>query len=124
MARKASQKKLTSAVKKGKSLMLLTDYLVAVNADGELRLVVDSILPKDCELGRCAIRKKMDRMDLVQEFLQDGLPADCLLFPALPPEVAALLESGGSVSVIDVADNSDICCKLDDTPEVFKQGSV
>ena len=93
--------------------MLITDYLVGRDEnDRFLDLVVKGVLPTDCSVGRCTLVRRVSRQDLVQEFVQNGMPVDWIMFPDLPEDVAKLLEAGGSVRVVDKDDESSIECLL------------
>lgn len=94
--------------------MLITDYLVG--RDGReacVALVVKDVLPVGCIAGRTHLVRKMNRQDLIQEFVQDGVPTDWLLFPDLPADVIALLESGGSLTITDAADDTSFSCVIE-----------
>lgn len=85
--------------------MLITDYLVGSDEEGRpLCLVVKDVLPLDCQPGRTDLVQKMNRQDLVQEFVQDGLPVDWVVFPDLPQDVIELLQRGDSLKLIDKAE--------------------
>jgi hypothetical protein len=58
----------------------------------------------------------MNRQDLVQEFIQDGVPTDCVLFPDLPADVIAMLEGGGTLTIVDASDDSTISCVIESVP--------
>lgn len=94
--------------------MLITDYMVGRDEQKKcLALVVKDVLPLDCSAGRCHLVKKLNRQDLVQEFIQDGVPTDWLMFPDLPADVIALLENGGALTIVDAADDSSISCVIE-----------
>lgn len=94
--------------------MLITEYLVGKDSDGKsLCLVVKGVLPTECVPGRSELVQKVNRQDLVQEFVQDGMPVDWVVFPDLPRDVIELLESGAGLKIIDDADERmSMDCKL------------
>lgn len=93
--------------------MLITDYLVGRDENEQfLDLVVKGVLPTECTVGRCHLVHKVNRQDLVQEFVQDGMPVDWITFPDLPADVVKLLEAGVPVRVVDRDDESSIECLL------------
>lgn len=93
--------------------MLITDYLVGRDENEQfLSLVVKGVLPTDCTAGRCHLVRRMSRQDLVQEFVQDGVQVDWIMFPDLPDDVAKLLEEGVAVRIIDKDDDSEIECLI------------
>lgn len=99
--------------------MLITDYLVGRDDKQRcLGLVVQDVLPVGCAAGRCHLIKKMNRQDLVQEFIQDGVPADWVLFPDLPADVIAMLEGGGTLTIVDASDDSTISCVIESAASV------
>lgn len=103
--------------------MLITNYLVGRDKQGKcLCLVVKDVLPVDCEPGRSSLVKKLARQDLVQEFVQDGVPVDWITFPDLPRDVCELLESGSSLTIIDEEDNVAMECSLESHAECSKVG--
>ncbi|MBA1280221.1 hypothetical protein [Stutzerimonas stutzeri] len=94
--------------------MLITDYLVGRDRGQNcLALVVKDVLPLGCSAGRCHLVRKLNRQDLVQEFVQDGVPTDWLMFPDLPADVIALLEKGEALTIVDAADDSSISCVIE-----------
>ena len=105
--------------------MLITDYLVGRD-EGEacIALVVRDVLPVGCSAGRCHLVRKLNRQDLVQEFIQDGVPSDWLMFPDLPADVIALLESGGALTITDAADNSSIECVIEPAAQLKVTGGL
>ncbi|ENA26999.1 hypothetical protein HMPREF1487_09478 [Pseudomonas sp. HPB0071] len=93
--------------------MLVTDYLVGRDNEGRcLCLVVDNVIPLDCSPGRSDLVSKMSRQDLVQEFVQDGVPVDWITFPDLPSDVVELLLSGQSLRILDQSDSTVIECLI------------
>jgi hypothetical protein len=108
--------------------MLVTEYLVGADEDGKpLCLVVKEVLPLDCQPGRSELVHKVNRQDLIMEFLQDGLPVDWILFPDLPAAVVELLERGESLRVIDKPDHGeevDVHCSLSPYSESYPKVGV
>jgi len=104
--------------------MLITDYLVGRDNEQKcLGLVVQDVLPVDCSAGRCHLVKRLNRQDLVQEFVQDGVPIDWVLFPDLPADVIAILEGGRALTIVDASDDSSISCMIEpvnDSAEVVR----
>lgn len=100
--------------------MLVTEYIVGraekgpePNAVGKaLCLVVNSVLPTDCEAGRIDLVQKLHRVDLIMEFLQDGLPVEWLNLPGLPSDVVDMLKRGETIPVVDESDKSMVTCCL------------
>mgnify|MGYP000219924517 CR=1 FL=1 len=93
--------------------MLVTDYLVGRDEKGNLvSLVVQDVLPVDCLPGRSEIVARIARQDLVQEFVQDGVPVDWIAFPDLPEDVVELLQAGKSLTIIDKSDDTAFSCVL------------
>lgn len=107
--------------------MLITDYLVGRDEREKcIALVVKDVLPLGCSAGRCHLVRKIGRYDLVQEFVQDGIPTDWISFPDLPSDVVALLEGGGSLTITDAADDSSISCIIEPAiqPKVPARGRM
>lgn len=96
--------------------MLLTEYLVGRTTVGDtadvLCLIVDSVLPLECEVGRGEIVKKLTRQDLVLEFVSDQEPVEWLAFPDLPEDVVSLLGAGHSIPIVDTSDNSIVIASI------------
>lgn len=105
--------------------MLITDYLVGRDEKGRfVCLSVKDVLPVDCEPGRTDLVVKLTRQDLVQEFVQDGVPVDWITFPDLPVDVVELLRSGESLIIRDEADALEIECLLADEVMPLVVGDV
>jgi len=94
--------------------MLVTDYLIGRDDEGRCYcLLVKDVLPLDCVPGRSELVSKLTRQDLVQEFVQDGVPVDWITFPDLPRDVVELLKAGGCLTIMDESDSSTVACSLD-----------
>ncbi|KKN80571.1 hypothetical protein LCGC14_0327900 [marine sediment metagenome] len=94
--------------------MLITEYLVGRDDDGKpMCLVVKDVLMTDCSPGAAALVVKATRRDLVQAFIQDDGGLEFISFPDLPADVAELLSSGRSLSIVDAVDNMTIDCVLE-----------
>ena len=105
--------------------MLITDYLVGRDENEQfLSLVAKGVLPTDCTVGRCHLVRKLSRQDLVQEFVQDGVQVDWIMFPDLPEDVAKLLEAGLPVRIIDQDDDTEIACLLPTDDEARQQKAM
>jgi len=97
--------------------MLVTEYVVGRQTvegrKGELLcLVVNSVLPRDCDLGRSDLVHKAHRKDLILEYVQDGDPVEWICLPDLPSDVVELLSQGRSIPVIDSSDSTCVMCKV------------
>ncbi|MBF6615605.1 MAG: hypothetical protein ITG07_02655 [Candidimonas sp.] len=105
--------------------MLITGYMVGRDEGGAcIALVVRDVLPVGCSTGRCHLVRKLNRQDLVQEFVQDGVPSDWLMFPDLPADVVALLENGGELKITDAADDSTISCVIESAAPLKVTGGM
>lgn len=96
--------------------MLLTEYLVGRREVGDkqevLCLVVDLILPKDLKAGRAEIVRKMNRQDLILEFVSDNEPVEWFAFPDLPQDVIELLSAGKQIPVVDTSDETFVMASI------------
>lgn len=101
--------------------MLITDFLVGRDEKSRfVALIVQDVLPTECDAGRCHLVRKVNRQDLVQEFVSDGVATDWLMFPDLPQDVVEILESGGTIQVVDTAEVS-ISCTIEPESSLMAQ---
>lgn len=101
--------------------MLLTEYLVGrreVGTEQEvLCLVVDSVLPKDLKAGRAEIVRKLNRQDLILEFVSESEPVEWFNFPDLPADVIEALNSGKKIPVVDASDETFVLASIPSTSD-------
>lgn len=99
--------------------MLLTEYAVglrnesAASVTDPINIVVDDVLPRGCVPSRADLVKKLQRQDLIVEFVEaDGGLCDWIVFPDLPEDVINHLHAGGDLNFLDSSDGTLVSCKL------------
>ena len=98
--------------------MLVAEYMVGIRRLDESKeevicLVVSGDgLPADCEIGRSEIRRRLNRQDLILEFIENGAPVDWVELPGLPQNVVDLLNTGVALPVVDASAENVVYCQL------------
>lgn len=98
--------------------MLVAEYMVGSrrldeNKEEVICLVVSGDgLPADCQIGRSEIRRRLNRQDLILEFIENGVPVEWLELPGLPSSVVEILNTGVVLPVVDASTDNVVYCEL------------
>lgn len=92
--------------------MLIASYCVGRGEDGTaLCILVAGVFLKGYSAGLSELEFKTGRTDLIQTFEQDGYH-DGFILPDLPKDVVSLLDSGKSISIMDMEAKQSFDCFL------------